>query len=327
MRNLLFVILTLMTTIIFSSCNNERFIYIDDIPINPHVVLNGVIYAGSDTSYFYITKSRPIYNNNDSIWNGSQMNTVGYEMIDNADFNLTVNQQPYFVEYSKADSAYTFTNKLKEGDNIDIEIIHKNERITSGAVLPPPPQVISIDTVSVKRVEYGYPRNYLKFDIKIKDNPGRKDYYRLVISGVTYSLENNQIRYFDNFVSYYSNDPVLTNGYTGASSNSDILIQSSRYNSFSVFRDVMFADKEYILTFYVQNEKRYNYPGYEYLYECRMNIKLQSINEDLYKYYSSLQYNLQSSWEPVKVHTNINGGLGILGVCNEIKIFEDLYQY
>lgn len=324
MKNILFVILIL--PIILTACSDEKIVYINDINITPHVVLNGIVYAGKDTSFFYITKSRPIYNN-DTIWNGGNMNISDYEIIDNADFKLLVNQKPYSVEYSKADSAYIFTDKMDERDSVGIEITHNGEKIKSRSVLPAPPQILSVDTVSVKRIEYGYPRDYIKFEIKIKDNQGIDDYYRLIINSAVYNLDNNQIYHSYNSLDYFSNDPVLLNGYTGSNNDSDIIIPSSRYNSFSIFRDIMFVDKEYTLTLYVSNERSYYTSNDGCRLGKRMSIKLQSISEDLYKYYASLQYNRQSSSQAIKVYTNVEGGLGILGVCNEIEIYKNQYQY
>ncbi len=321
----LFVILSLIT-ILFSSCDFEKVVDIGSVPITPHLVLNGLLYANSDASYFYITKSRPIYSR-DRIATGINYDW-GYDIIENADFSLSVNGNASHLKYSRADSAYILFGKLKEGDKVNVQSLYNGQELQSMAILPPAPEVVSVDTASFNRIEYGRLKNYTMFKLTIKDMPGRNDYYRLLVNNEFYYLEGDTIqKYSPYYSSYYSNDPVLTDGYMGSTNNSDIGLASSVYNYFSVFRDVRFAGKEYTLSFYVDNSVSYWYgPEEADSIKRYLTVRLQSISEDLYKYYSSLQRSRQASSdkvsEPVVVHTNINGGLGILGACYEIKVFE-----
>ncbi|MDL2215173.1 DUF4249 domain-containing protein [Dysgonomonas sp. OttesenSCG-928-M03] len=318
MKSLLILFLSF---IFFSSCVYERVIDIGDIPIAPHLVLNSLVQAGNDTSYFYLTESRAIYGDTTTVWDRDKS---GFTMIRNADFNLNINGNTHHVEFSHADSAYVFIGKLHGGDDVSIQISQNKRNINTKGILPSVPEVLSVDTARFQRIESGNLRKYIMFKIKIKDRPGSKDYYRLMINGVYYYQWNNEYNYY-NSNSFYTDDPILKNGYTGTSGNSDIGLASSVYNYYSVFRDVGFADQEYTLSFYVDDfdeESGNNYSnGREYLY-----VGMQSISEDLYKYYSSLQRNRQLAWnnisEPIMIHTNIDGGLGILGTCNEVKLFE-----
>lgn len=321
----LFIIISFFI-IILSSCDTERTIYIgNNTPIIPHLVLNGLVYTNNDTSYFHITESRPIYRDTALISND---NKSGYNIIKDAAFNLTVNGKPNYLKYNQIDSAYVFIGKLKEGDKIAIQAAHKDLNIKSVAVLPSMPEVISIDTSSFQRIEQGYLKNYLLFKVKIKDKSINNDFYRLTINDKYTTYWNENIISSN---SYYTDDPVLKDGYTGSISNININWPASIYNYYSIFRDVRFSDKEYTLTFYIDSFALYDKATEEdentkYIAKRHLTIGLQSISEDLYKYYSSLQRNRQVSsdkvTEPVIVHTNINGGLGILGTCNEIKIFE-----
>lgn len=313
----IFVIISFFT-ILFSSCDTERIVYIDNTPINPHMVLNALAYAGNDTSYFYITESRPIYRE-------SVNNTLKYDIIKDATLSLTVNGETDYIKYNDIDGAYIFIGKLKEGDKINIQATHKERNINSVAILPSPPEVISIDTASFQRIENGSLKNYLMFKLKIRDKFGSNDYYRLLINN---RYTNYAGEYMHSSNSYYTDDPILKDGYTGIINDPDLNLPASVYNYYSVFRDVRFSDKEYTLTFYVDSYSLYEKPTEEteknptFIPKRHLIISLQSISEDLYKYYSSLQRSLQVTNEPLIVHTNINGGLGILGTCNEIKVFD-----
>lgn len=319
----IFIIISFVT-ILFSSCNFEKEVDIGSIPITPHLVLNGLLYANSDTSYFYMTKSRPIYSG-DTVTQ-TMNNRWGYDIINNAELNLSVNGNARDLKYSDADTAYILLAKLKEGDNVKVKSFYNGNELQSMAVLPPAPQVVSVDTTSFNRIEYGRLRSYTMFKLTIKDIPARSDYYRLLVNNEFYYLRGDTLQRHYSY-SYYSDDPVLIDGYTGSSNNSNNGLISSFYSKFSVFRDVIFAGKEYTLSFYVENSPDYWYsPEESETLRRHLTVRMQSISEDLYKYYSSLQRSQRVSSdkvsEPVVVHTNINGGLGILGACNEIKVFE-----
>ncbi|GEM_PF-2221141 len=315
-----FMIISLLC-FLFPSCDFQRVVDIGGIPVNPHLVLNGLVYTDRDTSYFYITKSRPVYNDTIPIWD----NKRGYEIIENADFTFLVNGEKRNVKYSLSDSAYIFVGRLHKSDKITIQVDHNGNEINSETLLPAAPQVISIDTVRVKRIQYGTPRDYMMFKLKMKDNPDKNDYYRLLVNVKYYSWIDGEV-YSNSSGAYYTNDPVLTSGFTEEFENSELGLVSSAYNYFSVFRDVIFQDEEYTLIFYVDINFLYMDNSYYDIEEWILSVRLQSISEDLYKYYSSLQHSRSSSsdkvTDPVVVHSNINNGLGILGACNEIKVFE-----
>ncbi len=319
-----YILILFLSSIFFSSCVYERVVDIGNIPIAPHLVLNGLVQAGNDTSYFYLTESRAIYGDTTTMWDRDKS---GFTMIRDAHFNLNINGDTHRVEFSRADSVYIFIGKLNAGDDINIQISQNDRHINTKTILPSAPEILSVDTARFQRIESGNLRKYIMFKIKMKDRPGSKDYYRLIVNEVylSYSFWDGYTHYYYYSNSFYTDDPVLKDGYTGTSGNSDIGLTSSVYNYYAVFRDVGFADQEYTLSFYVDDlGEEYQddyYNGRERLY-----VGLQSISEDLYKYYSSLQRNRQLAWdnisEPVMVHTNINGGLGILGTCNEVKLFE-----
>lgn len=320
----LFIILSL-TTILFSSCDLEKVVDIGGVPITPHVVLNGLLYANSDTSYFYMSKSRPIYNR-DTL-NSGMNDKWGYDIINDAEFNLSLNGNTSYLKYSDSDTAYILLARLKEGDKVNLKSYYKGKELEAMAILPPAPQVVSVDTASFNRIEYGRLVNYTMFKLTIKDIPARDNYYRLLVNNRFFYLKGDTIREHFTYSSYYSNDPVLTDGYKGSPINSNTGLASSVYNNFSVFRNATFAGKEYTLSFYVENSAYYWYfPEDSVTMKRHLTVRLQSISEDLYKYYSSLQRSQQVSSdkvsEPIVVHTNIHGGLGILGACNEIKVFE-----
>lgn len=309
----LFIILSII--IVFSSCDFERTINIGEIPITPHMVINGLIYANADTSYLYITESRPIYRDSVDIWNNTKS---GYKIIKNVDIDFRINDTHRSIKYIAEDTAYVSIGKIVAGDKVSLESVYNNQKIKSIALLPHAPEVISVDTIHISRIENNNLKEFIVFKVKIKDKPGSKDYYRLLVNNKLLYYSNGHLQDYSG--SYYSNDPVLIGNFT------DTNMGLSNRNDYSIFRDVSFEGKEYTLTFDVDK-----YSPQESLIDDRkdmwhLTVKLQSISEDLYKYYSSRQRGSQNWWdkvtEPVLIHSNIEGGLGILGACNEIQVFE-----
>ena len=294
MKYLLIILSSIL--IFFSSCDNEKIVDIGEVPITANMVINGLIYADSDTNYLYITESSSIYNDTADYWNPTKFKII-------KDVDVDLNNDIESIKYSEADTAYVVIKRIDARDKISITSNYNGKEIRSTVEVPDAPEIISIDTTHFKRIEGTILENYILFNLKIKDKPNNRDYYRLIV-------DNSAIRYYDDYKSSYS----------GSCYSDDPLLNGA----FKTFRDVSFDGEEYNLTFYVSN---YNYlfeEGSDIRNTWQLSVKLQKINEDLYKYYSSLQSNIGNNGftESKFIYSNIDGGLGILGTCNEINIFE-----
>ncbi|MDR3060445.1 MAG: DUF4249 domain-containing protein [Prevotella sp.] len=314
MKRLFYIILII--SISAPSCQFEREVETNIKPIEPHLVLNSLLFTERDSSYFYLTKSRSAFYETDTTWWGMQKKD--FEYIGDAKFQLQVNGTTFNLKYSLKDSAYIYPAKLSSDDNIEVMVNQKDGELKSKAILPFPPSVLSVDTSKIHKLVNNVENDYLQFEVKIKDYPGQSNYYRLLV--------NMKIPYYGwvgwwNSQQYYTDDPVLKNGMPSNVDDPDFNLIRFPENYLSIFRDMLFEGDEYTLTFYI-----------DYPYELFSNnesggfilIKLQSISEDLYNYYFSLQRNqyLGNEFnEPIVVFNNIEGGLGILGTCSETTVF------
>jgi len=323
------IIIAFLFTILFISCDNEKIIYIDDdLSIAPRIVLNSVLNTESDTSYFYLTKSRPIFGSKTET---EQVNKSGYPMIDNAELHLIINNKQYTAGYSKKDSAYILPGRLQIGDHVLAKVIYEDKEIKSETVVPASPEVISLDTSRIQRVEDSSIIDYVMFNIKIKDNPETKDFYRLSIKWDLYDLDcgteydHPDYYYYYYYGNYYTNDPLLMNA------NNNIYDDWSyrQYmDGYPVFRDVTFSGKEKTLTFYLRHYTLYaEHFSENQNIKNRIRIFIETTSEDLYKYYASFK-NMDASdvSETHLVHSNIEGGRGIFGACNRVKVFEYIHN-
>ena len=107
-------------------------------------------------------------------------------------------------------------------------------------------------------------------------------------------------------ISIYSSDPVL-NWNTVPSEMSDV-----SPNNYNVFDDELFNGKSYVLTFDVD---MYNTSNVKSLDDYSVDV--QAISKSMYLYYKTLDaqqwYGDSPFSEPVQLHTNVDGGAGIVG--------------
>ncbi|NDV97177.1 DUF4249 domain-containing protein [Dysgonomonas sp. 521] len=314
-------IVAFILIIVVSSCQYEREVDIDIITIKPQLVLNSLLFAERDSTYFYLTKSRSAFKDSNTFWRWEDSE---FEYVEDADMQMTLNGESFQLKYSKVDSAYIFPDRLNANDNIELKVNQKDGELKAKTTLPAPPSIISVDTAKVYKSFGETKGNFLQFKIKMKDYPIETNYYRLLVDiGITLYSWSGWHNWYDSFYTsqYYTNDPILTNGMPpNIISNFDIVKFPENY--LSIFPDKLFENDEYTLTFYID----YSYitlgderdKGY-------VTVKIQSITEDLYNYYFSVQRNDYISSggynEPVVIYNNIEGGLGILGACNEATVF------
>lgn len=280
----------------FTACNFEKVVEVGEIAVDPHLVINGLIYAGADTTQFYVTESRTIYNPNN--WYSGP-----FRVVHNADLSLSLNNEIHKLSYNKEDSTYIFVGCINARQKVSIESTYNKQHVSSSVVLPDAPDATLVDTIHFEEFNSLGANYYILFHVKLKDKPNTKDFYRLIVTN-SFSYEDEV---YGNSVineTAYSNDPLLA-------------------GTFKVFRDISFDGKEYTLSFYVNDYSKQLETTSNSTW--KLEVALQTISEDLYKYYTSLQRSSENQWnetEPVLIHSNIVGGLGIFGACNEINLFK-----
>ena len=129
--------------------------------------------------------------------------------------------------------------------------------------------------------------------------------------------------YWKYITRFKSDDAVLNNGNPENTNNDDLSIVTFPPNYYGIFTNTLFKGAEYTLSFYVEYPDFLNNDEYDKGY---LEIALQRISFDLYKYYLSVQrYRYLQDYqmnEPVKIFTNISNGLGIFGAYNEVSIMQ-----
>ena len=201
------------------------------------------------------------------------------------------------------------------------------DNISSQTIIPVKPTISGFSyTITDKETS----DEKISATIKFKDDPSKKNYYRIVVEEETYienpednsytatswtnegwfygfELDGNiQRKWFE----VKSKDPAITGkGQSGADDYFDDIPD----NIFAVFNDDLFDGEEYSLEF------SFNTYYYEWGHK-KVTVYLMSVTEDYYLYlksYSSQIYFEDNPFsEPVQIYTNIENGAGLMGAYN-----------
>lgn len=219
-------------------------------------------------------------------------------------------------------------NRSEAGAEYKIEVsIPGYKSVISSTLMPEQTNILDFNTEVTEITEYDWTTKALKIIINFKDNPGKEDFYRLVVKQKygRYPYEKSQ-PYNDTIPILISEQTLnwlnSTDPLINPSEDEDIFGYSSG-NENNIFSDEKISGKEYELTFNLgYNEKELDTSYHEFL---NFYISLQSISKDFYYYLKSYTNHKNTDGaiftEPVLVYSNVINGLGILGAStNNLKI-------
>ncbi|MGC3979106.1 MAG: DUF4249 domain-containing protein [Paludibacteraceae bacterium] len=287
---------------LFSSC--EKVIEFNGERTKPLLVMNSILKADSIVRV-HISKSRFFLDNDNEMSD-----------INNAAVKLWINDAEQETLRFVSEGDYYSSYKTKLGDNIKITASANSfNDISSTAIIPEVPQVISIDTVYTYENDGGYISQILNFDIKFTDKSNTDDYYLVYCIQRVYQdyiYEGKNYQEYDMYL--FSDDIVFENENNGNFAGEDIFGSMT----FNAFTDDLINGKEYSLRMksYVQGY------GADYQQKKLYALYFQKISKAWYLYLrttSLVNSDFSMFSEPVQVYTNIQNGLGILGATNSFK--------
>ncbi len=323
----------------FISISCEKDVEFKGEITNPLVVVNSFVTPDS-TITAYISMSRFFLND-----------TADFRNVNKAEVNLWVNGT--LKEKLTFDSVgiYTSTYKPEMSDSLKLTVdVPQMKQVSATTNFTNAPIVLSVDTqkVIINKEVLWYSsgdtlvvKDHYKVNYKLKfqDNGDQKNYYRLIVREVSFKGVWNEDTHkvdtmashttphypdfdFTDVVSGNTTDPLADSGTSPVA-----ILLSDANNRYHVFSDDIFNGKTYTLQFSTNITKYIKDIHYGSLENIKheIYISLQSISEDYYLYLQtrSASYATNLFSEPVKVHNNINGGIGILGsytTSNIVKI-------
>ncbi|MDR0794588.1 MAG: DUF4249 domain-containing protein [Tannerella sp.] len=317
MKRNLFITLVAFSFVFFS-CYKE--IDLEKYRPEPDLVLNGVISA--DTVVMLSISRTQFFTD-----------TSRYEVVSDADVSLTVNSvfretMRWTVDESfHGGGVYLSKYRPQTGDIIRIEAATPNGEVWVEETMP---AKVSIEDITFSsRIIYdgkGYmmdengnwvevPKTEITYGITFTDNAMLTNYYYI---SITNSLPN---RGTDNLI--FSSDPVFVDQISvvdGLFGDHTIMGQGGR-----PFTDHLFNGRRYTLTVKERDASHYS-PG--------RRITLYAITESYFNYLTTMQRaadaanntNLSSFGftEPIRIFTNIQGGVGIMATSQQDTVTIDL---
>lgn len=243
---------------------------------------------------------------------------------------------------------------FQPGDRIRLEATAEEGeyRVSSEVVVPKSVKDIQVDTCITKIFRWNSMRDYRKIQVTLHDLPNEKNYYRLDIQnnyrinarypvpslnedGSQVTDENGSPLYwFKDTVFNYTDrelinreDIILTDGHISHSDqDEDNEMFPTISNKYNIFTDNQFSNSSATL-------KVYTALGVDYLgiYDSvhstllSLTVRLLSISKEEYLYLKGLNSMDDDDYdttlmEPVSILSNVQGGLGFVGVSAQAKV-------
>lgn len=237
-----------------------------------------------------------------------------------------------------------FNANFKAGDIVRIEAKANNNsfNVRSEIKIPEKVKITKVDTMSVMK---GRTSEQMEFKVSMKDLSAAKEYYciNLIYNYKLKYLKNNtvikecegkKILKIDS-----SEDPVISSGdkryFLNQNGKKSELKTPSNVN---YFFDKMFNGKDVTLKIYIYKNQLLHFDKEnidpttydEQILERSIDTELSAINYDMYNYLNAM-YLLHNSpfsntpfSEPIKIPTNVHGGLGFISIINPATVHIEL---
>lgn len=319
----------------------EKEIEVDIESSEPMVVVRSLNEAGHPVS-MHLTYSRPIFTTF-YVPAGSPY----FEEIDNATVSLTVNGMNMGTA-TRDGGTYSFGYVPTEGDQLDLRVsVPGEDPITASTTVPGRPTVKDVEVKYVESPgnEYDY---YYYNDVDIwftlVDKVATADFYSIRI----YEDDTIYYTYYDSLGNVDRYDTVLPYNYYGEGNIRDFECidyqvidanmgidgifemepgeEVSFYGSTLYFTDGNINGTEHPIklssVFYEKPEYHRHDNEYDSDREVKVwaRIEVTAYSRDMYLYERTID-NYQSDelldlfGEPMQIHSNIKGGIGVFGVC------------
>ncbi|MDL2305795.1 DUF4249 domain-containing protein [Bacteroides sp. OttesenSCG-928-D19] len=305
--------------IIIVACENE-------IPyklhtVSPKLTMNAMINADSLENVLYLN-----FTGSASV---TQVNNARVEVRINGELKETIIPVDNPSQWSDQ-KLVPITTRFSAGDEVRMDAYADDDKyhVWIEETIPHSIDILTVDTASVPNPYLSSAIKQLKFKVRFKDQPGKKNYYRMVlehrhvISGKN-GLDQDTAVHIKSYSLWPWDDVVLTDGQPATSEELDKELIERVANIYGVFDDGRFADNEYTMTvssnYYISYYTNLFRPEYLNIYTA---VRLLSITESQYYYLKVLNF-IDSDMvddylnDPVKMPGNVHNGTGFVGFSTE----------
>jgi hypothetical protein len=266
--------------------------------------------GGTVTMYSFVQPNKPFdLSISKSV---SMLSSQSYDLLKNGRCEVQKNGQNYQNIWFPNDTIWSSFSDINftYNDSLSIQLYVDNQLLVSAStIIPEFIDIEQVDTIRIfKEDESGVVRQYMKVSVTFSDPLSAKtDYYQLVLKSEIEQTTNGNLVVTTEVIDYPKDDKVFINTEQGSSSIGNIDFQG-------LFADQSIQGKKYVLSVVV--------PIQYFLKQTNANSKtvnvfLYHLSPDYYNYTRSRiiseAYESLPIFEPVKIHSNIIGGLGVVG--------------
>lgn len=319
MKNYIYYLLTAISMFITVSCENELPFDFKSNP--PKLVMNALINTSNPENILYLNLTGKEHTAN--------VRNATVEVRINGKVKETLRPLPVEAE-KDGQCRFKISSRFYPGDVVRIDAITDDGKYHawSETIVPQRPEEIEkIDTLSVKISSSSFSDDRLQYKITFNDRPNEDNYYRLLVdlqlSVPEYNPETEET--VVNIKHSYSfeapDDIVLTDGRPSTKDDNDNGIFDNIENTYGVFDDSRFKNSSYTMTVY-NNIKSLSYLELPPNTDVNVIIHLLSITETEYYYLKALNLLESDAYdetinEPIRFPSNVNGGIGVVGISTE----------
>ncbi len=241
------------------------------------------------------------------------LSTAPFRTVDNAEIGLRVNGAESDAAVSFSDGYYTIDYRPQPGDRLDLNVQVPGHGTVSATTRVPAPAAVS-NLRTTKRVdEHGYTICTLHFNLQ--DPAGEDNYYLIRIRQNEGTASHYSYRPFicsDPLIVEQSNVVDIIGGIDGGNPNEwygrRLYFRDDNINGQNHDMEISFGED------YESSVRNYSYQMEittltrdRYLYEVTTDLYSDDVSDALFS-------------EPVQIHHNINGGIGIFAARNTILV-------
>ena len=339
------IVMIALVALTFVACEKE--IEVDIEGTDPKVVVHSLNEVGQPVS-LHLTYSRPVFSTF-YVPTGSSY----FEEVDNATVNLTVNGTDVGTAVRDG-GTYSFGYVPSEGDQLDLRVVVPGEDpITASAIVPSRPMVKGVDVKYLENSETDEYDYYYDYDVDIRltlmDKAATADFYSIRVYEYDtgfytyYDSLGNIERYDTTVLNYYYDNgrprEIECSDYQIIDANMDIddIFGMEPGEDMSFFGSTLYFTDGNIngtehpikLSSYLQYKPEFHRHGNGYVTDEEIKvwvcIEVTAYSRDMYLYGRTTD-NYQSDellglfGEPVQIHSNINGGIGVFGVSSKTMV-------
>lgn len=317
----IFVILA--SVLLLAACEKQIDIDVDDM--ESQVVVKAASEAGEPVSVD-LTYSRPAF--------GSfyvHYNEDYFTAITDATVTLTINGTTSETA-TRNGGTYTFTHTPQPGEELSLEIsIPGHDLVKASAIVPQIPDISNVDTSYSSQIYDYYSLLSTNINFTLNDAAATDDYYTIRLR------ETDTVIYIssDDAGNITSQDTTIENYYRFFECTDYLLVNNNGIDiedptaarTFSgtemFFTDATINGISHDIKLVGQDNRYWDYKSSDsIIVRYGLTLEVTALTRDLYLYRQTINsYDddelLGFFSEPVQVHSNIDGGIGIFGVCSK----------